>query len=153
MANNIKGLTVEISGDTTKLTEALKPVDASAKKSASELKEINRWLKFDPSNTTLLAQKQKVLAEAIGTAKQKLELLKDAEKSAREQFARGDIGEEQMRALQREVIKAENNLRQLDGQLAELGDSAKKTGSELERSGDEITDIGKKSDEIGRAHV
>lgn len=147
MANNIKGLTVEISGDTTKLTEALKPVDSAAQKSASELKEINRGLKFDPGNTTLLAQKQKVLAEAIGTAKQKLELLKEAEKSAQEQFARGDIGAEQMRALQREVIKAENNLRQLDGQLAELGDSAKKTGSELERSGDEITDIGKKSDD------
>lgn len=147
MANNIKGLTVEISGDTTKLTEALKPVDSAAKKSTSELKEINRGLKFDPGNTTLLAQKQKVLAEAIGTAKQKLELLKEAEKSAQEQFARGDIGEEQMRALQREVIKAENNLRQLESQVAGLGDSAKKTGSELERSGDDIADIGKKSDD------
>lgn len=147
MANNIKGLTVEISGDTTKLTEALKPVDSAAQKSASELKEINRGLKFDPGNTTLLAQKQKVLAEAIGTARQKLELLKEAEKSAQEQFARGDIGEAQMRALQREVIKAGNNLRQLESQVADLGDSAKKTGSELERSGEDIDDIGKKSDD------
>ena len=147
MANNIKGLTVEISGDSTKLTEALKPIDSAAKKSAAELKEINRGLKFDPSNTTLLAQKQKVLAEAIGTSKEKLKLLQEAEKSAQEQFARGDIGEEQMRALQREVIAAGNDLKKLESQYASLGSEAKKADSELERSGEDIAKVGSASED------
>lgn len=146
-SNNIKGLTVEISGDSTKLTEALKPINSAAKKSAAELKEINRGLKFDPSNTTLLAQKQKVLAEAIGTSKDKLKLLQEAEKSAQEQFARGEIGEEQMRALQREVIAAENDLKKLESQYASLGSEAKKAGSELERSGDDIAKVGLASED------
>lgn len=141
-SNNIKGLTVEINGDVTKLTKALKPVDNAAQRSATELKEINKALKFDPSNTVLLAQKQDVLAESISTAKQKLDLLRSAQESAQEQFARGEIGEEKMRALQREVISAENKVKSLSDQYAELKDSSDRAGKKVEDSAKEIEQVG-----------
>ena len=57
MANDIKGITVEIGGDTTNLKKALEDVNKSAAATTKELTQINRQLKYDPSNTTLLAQK------------------------------------------------------------------------------------------------
>ena len=65
MANRIKGITVEIGGDTTGLDKALKNVNTNIKNTQSQLKDVNRWLKLDPTNTNLLAQKQKLLKESI----------------------------------------------------------------------------------------
>ena len=76
MANRIKGITVEIGGDTTKLQTALKGVNGQIKNTQSALKDVERLLKLDPSNTTLLAQKQQLLTQAIGETKEKLETLK-----------------------------------------------------------------------------
>ena len=78
MANNIKGLTVEINGDTTKLGKALEDVNKKGRDLSSELGQINKMLKLDPGNTELLAQKQKVLAEAVANTAEKLDTLKKA---------------------------------------------------------------------------
>ena len=106
----IKGLTVEIGGDTTKLGKALENVEQKSRNLSSELGEINRLLKVDPSNTELLAQKQKVLADAVSNTKNKLDTLRQAEQQVQAQFARGEVSEEQYRALQREIVATEKKL-------------------------------------------
>ena len=93
--NAIKGLTVEIGGDTTKLGKALESAEKQGKSLSGELGEINRLLKLDPSNVELLAQKQKVLSEAIGNTESKLNTLREAEKQAQAQFEKGGVYEEQ----------------------------------------------------------
>lgn len=111
MANKIKGLTVEIGGDTTKLGKALDGVNSKSKNLSGELGQINRLLKLDPGNTELLAQKQKVLAGAISNTKDKLDTLREAQKQVQKQFERGEVSEEQYRALSREIIQTENKLK------------------------------------------
>ena len=108
--NTIKGLTVEIGGDTTKLGKALEDVNKKSKDLSGELGEINRLLKMDPGNTDLLAQKQKILSEAVENTAEKLDKLKKAEKQVQEQFERGEASEAQVRALQREIIATEKKM-------------------------------------------
>lgn len=116
MANNIKGITIEIGGNTSPLQNALKDVNKTSRDLQSELKEVNKQLKLDPTNTTLLNQKQKLLAESINNTKDKLSTLKEAEKQVEQQFKDGKIGEEQYRALQREISKTEIQLKNLEKQ-------------------------------------
>ena len=78
MASRIKGITVEIGGDTTGLDKALKGVNSTIKTTQSSLKDVNKLLKLDPANTNLVTQKQKLLKDAIGATKEKLEALKTA---------------------------------------------------------------------------
>ena len=83
MASRIKGITVEIGGDTTGLDKALKNVNATIRSTQSSLKDVNKLLKLDPANTELLAQKQKLLKDAIGSTKEKLDALKTAQEQAK----------------------------------------------------------------------
>jgi phage-related minor tail protein len=107
MANKIKGLIVEIGGNTAPLEKALQDVNKKSRDLSSELGQINKLLKFDPGNADLLAQKQKVLAEAVETTSEKLDKLKEAEKQVQKQFEKGEVSEEQVRELQREIIATE----------------------------------------------
>lgn len=116
MANNLKGITVDIGGNTDKLTTALQGVNKTSKDLQAELKQVNALLKFDPSNTELLGQKQKLLAQDITNTKDKIETLKTAEYQAQEQFKKGKISEEQFRALQREIVATESKLKGLETQ-------------------------------------
>lgn len=139
MANNkIKGLTVEIGGDTTKLSKALADVDKRGRDLSTELKEINKLLKLDPGNTTLVAQKQEVLAKAIAATSEKLEKLREAEKQVQKQFERGEVSEEQVRALQREIADTEMEMRRYEkqskdcaGATSDFGDSAGKAAGKF----------------------
>lgn len=129
MANKlIRGLTVEIGGDTTKLGAALKNVESKSKSLSGELNAINRLLKLDPTNTELLAQKQQVLSEAISATREKLAALKEAENQVQEQFARGEISAEHYRKFQREITATE-------AKLKEYEDAAKDTDEALENLG------------------
>lgn len=114
MANRIKGITVEIGGDTTKLQTALKGVNGQIKSTQSALKDVEKLLKLDPTNTTLLAQKQKLLTQAIGETKEKLATLKTAAQQANEQLQKGEITQEQYDALQREIAETEAELKSLN---------------------------------------
>ena len=109
MANRIQGITVEIGGDTTKLQNALKGVNGQIKSTQSQLKDVNKLLKLDPGNTELLAQKHKLLAEAVGETKEKLTTLKTAAQ-ANTALANGEISQEQYDALQREIVETEIQL-------------------------------------------
>lgn len=124
----IKGITIKIGGDTTQLGKALEGVNKDGDKLSKELQEINRMLKFDPENTELLAQKQKVLAGAINNTEKKLEQLKEAERQVQAQFERGEVSEAQVRALQREIIATEGKLKSYKTQADEAADATKKVG-------------------------
>ncbi len=115
-SKNIRGITIEIGGDTGPLGKALEDVNKKSRALGNELKEVEKLLKLDPKNTVLVAQKQKLLAENVTNTKGKLETLKEAERQVQEQFKKGDISEEQYRDLQREVIKTETELKSLEAQ-------------------------------------
>lgn len=144
MANkNIKGITIEIAGDTQKLTKALEGVNKQSKDLQGELRQVERLLKLDPKNTELLTQKQKLLGDAISNTKEKLNTLKEAEKQVQQQFERGEVGEEQYRAIQREVAATEQNLKKLEKQLKETNNSWKTAAENLNKFGEKATDVGK----------
>ena len=111
MAGKIKGITIEIGGDTTGLDKALKGTNAEIKRTQNELKDVNKALKLDPSNTELLEQKQRALADAVNATSEKLDMLKTAQEQAAEQLAKGEIGQEQYDALTREIVKTEAELK------------------------------------------
>jgi hypothetical protein len=110
-ANRIMGITVEIGEYSTKLQTALKGVNGQIKSTQQQLKDVDKLLKLDPGNTELRAQKQKLLAEAVGETKEKLATLKTAAEQANTALANGDISQEQYDALQREIIETEQKCR------------------------------------------
>lgn len=103
MAKGIKGITVEINGNTAPLDKALKNVNSTARNLQSELTAVERALKLDPNNITLTAQKSQILKEELAAAKEKLDALKTAQAQVKAQFAEGTIDAEQYRAFQREL--------------------------------------------------
>ena len=103
MASRIKGITVEIGGDTSGLEKSLSDVNNSIKKTQSQLRDVNSLLKLDPSNTVLLAQKQELLQQAIGDTEKKQQALEQAQEDVTKAFERGDLGKDQYMAFQREV--------------------------------------------------
>ena len=147
MANRIKGITVEIGGDTTGLDKALKSVNTTIKSTQSSLKDVNRLLKLDPSNTELLSQKQKLLKDAISATKEKLDALKTAQEQAKQQLENGDLGQDKYDALQREIIETEQELRRLQEQAATTNAALEKidaVGAKMESVGNSIAGAGKK---------
>lgn len=141
MANNIKGITIQIGGDTTGLDKALKGVNSQAKSAQNELKEVNKALKLDPGNTELLEQKQRALAAAVSATAEKLQTLKEAQKQAADQLARGDIGQEQYDALTREVVKTEAELKKATKAQEEFNAKAEEASAKL-------TDVGNKAQAV-----
>ena len=112
----IKGITVEIGGDTVGLQKALNEVDKSSKILNSELRQVNNALKFDPTNTTLLAQKQQILSEQVKNTSDKLQQLKSVQSQVEEKHKSGEIGADAYRAFQREIISTENRLQGLQSE-------------------------------------
>lgn len=145
MANRIKGITVEIGGDTTKLSKALEGVNKNIKSTQTQPKDVEKLLKLDPKNTELLSQKQKLLADSIATTKEKLTTLKTAAEQANTALANGEISQEQYDALQREIIETEQELRNLETEAGKASDSLKQIGEAgeiLQNVGDKIFDVG-----------
>ena len=121
MASRIKGITVEIGGDTSGLEKSLAAVNNSIKKTQSQLRDVNNLLKLDPSNTILLAQKQELLQSVIGDTEKKLEALEQAQEDVEKAFERGDLGKDQYMAFQREVEETRGALNRYKADLSALG--------------------------------
>ena len=147
MASRIAGITVEIGGDTTKLSKALESVNKTIKTTQSELKDVNKLLKLDPSNTETVTQKQRMLKDAIEATKEKLTTLKTAAEQANQQLADGKITQEQYDALQREIVETEQNLKSLQEQAAVTNATLAKidaVGEKLQTVGSQVEETGKK---------
>ena len=147
MANRIKGITVEIGGDTTKLSKALEGVNKEIKGTQTQLKDVQKLLKLDPSNTELLSQKHKLLADAVSATKEKLEVLKTAAEQANTALANGEISQQQYDALQREIIETENELKRLTTEANNSHTALEKMGvlgETLQSAGDKISGVGQK---------
>lgn len=133
--NKIKGLTVEIGGDSTKLGKALDESKKKSKSLQSELKQVEKLLKLDPKNVELLSQKQKILTEQVEETKKRLALMKDEQAKVNAMFQKGEIGEEEYRKYRREVEQTELTLKNLEKQLSETGDKF----SEVQRKSGAVT--------------
>lgn len=144
-ADRIKGITIEIGGDAAKLASALKDVNGHLKDNAAQLRDLDKLLKLDPGNTTLLQQKFKVLGDSIEQAKSKLQTLKEAEKQLADS---GQVGTKEWDSLQREIADTEGELRKLTTEYDKFGDTAKgntKTAQEsMKEFGNKVSDVGKK---------
>lgn len=147
VANRIKGITVEIGGDTTKLQTALKGVNSEIRNTQSQLRDVEKLLKLDPGNTELLAQRHRLLGQVVSETKEKLETLKTATEQANTALANGEISQKQYDALQREIIETENALRNLEQQANQSATAVQKiaaSGEKLQALGDNISSVGKK---------
>ena len=145
--NRIRGITVEIGGDTTKLQTALKGVNTEIRNTQSQLKDVEKLLKLDPGNTELIAQKHRLLAQAVSETREKLETLKTAQQQADEALRNGTISQDQYDALQREIIETEQRLRSLEEQANQSATALQKigaTGEKLQTVGNKISSVGQK---------
>ena len=146
-ASRIKGITIEIGGDTTKLQTALKGVNTEIRNTQQRLKDVEKLLKLDPGNTELLVQKHKLLGQAVEETKNKLETLKTAQQQADEALKNGTISKDQYDALQREIIETEQELKRLEEQANQSATALQKisaTGEKLKDVGSNIEGAGKK---------
>lgn len=146
--SRIQGITIELDGATTGLQKALKDVNSQSTKLTTELKDVDKLLKFNPGNVQALAQKQKLLTDQIKTTTQKLGQLKQAESQVEAQFQSGKIGEEQYRAFKREIEFTEGALKGYKGQLAniqveqeKLGTNTKRINTLFEATGSSVDDF------------
>ena len=145
MPGNIKGITIEIDGNTSKLQKAIGDVNKSIKDTQKQLKDVNKLLKLDPKNTTLLQQKQELLNKAVADTKSKL----DTEREALKQLQAQDKTEEvtkQMTQLERQIIEDEQALKSAQKQLKEFGSvgtqQAKVVGEQMQKAGKAMQDVG-----------
>lgn len=140
-SKNLKGITLQIGGDTTELSKALKKPDKDISDLQSKLKSVNQMLKFDPSNTELLAQKQRLLKEQITATEDKLKLLKETQK----QFVTegGNVDSKQYIALEQEIQKAESALKRLNSETSNVSANMQAFGEKAKQVGDKFTSVGK----------
>jgi TP901 family phage tail tape measure protein len=151
----IKGITIEIGGDTKKLNKALSDVNATSKQTQDELKSVNKLLKLQPGNADAVAQKQELLGKAAKDAATKLEILQAGDKALEDQYKNGKITEqeyiEQKRKMQREIGFAEVALHKLEKQIGRSTDKwrdmsikMQAAGKQMQKMGESMANVGKK---------
>lgn len=154
MTEHIKGIEVQIGGDTTGLVKALQKVNKDVRNTQSELGRIDKLLKTNPANTELIAQKQKVLGNIIAQNTEKVIALKKAKHEADQAMQRGEqVNQEQYRLLQREIINTENRLKSYRKEINLLPASIQATGKVLKEVGNEVTNAGKKVNKLSAGVV
>jgi phage-related minor tail protein len=151
MAGNIKGITIEIGGDTTGLDKALKGTNTAIKTTQNNLKEVNKALKLDPTNTELLEQKQRLLGDAVKATSEKLDTLKTAQEQALEQLAKGEIGQEQYDALTREIVETEAALKKATKEAENFSVGMEKAKVAVGKVGAAAEDVAKKTKALSTA--
>ena len=141
MAGNIKGIKIEIDGDTQPLQTALKGINKESVNATNELKQIDKALKFDTGNVTLLTQKQEVLEKQVGITRDKLEALRQAQSKVDEEFKKGNIASEQYRAFQREVEVTQNVLKGYEGKLASVNQALEGNGNATKNNQTQLKEL------------
>lgn len=153
----IRGITIELGGDTSGLSKALKNVNGEIRDTQKQLKDVERLLKLDPGNTELLRQKYQLLNQSIEQTETKLDALKKAEKEVQQQFERGDASEAQYNAIRREIESTQISLRSLRNQAEETDKALRgideKPIEEVKKAADDagesLKDAGKDASNFG----
>lgn len=150
--NRIKGITIEIGGNTQQLQDSLKAANNTIKATQDGLKDVNNLLKMDPGNVELLKQKQDYLNEAITATKDKLEQEKQALEQMKANNATGEVTEEQ-RALEREIVETQQSLKGLEGELKDFGSVGKQqaqlVAQKMGEVGEKVQEAGAKMTAVG----
>ncbi len=147
----IKGITVEIGGNTVGLQKALNEGEKQSKLLSAELRQVNNALKFDPTNTTLLAQKQQILSEQVKNTSDKLQQLKSAQSQVEEKYKSGEIGADAYRAFQREIISTENRLQGLQSEQRKTMQATDQTAESTEGLTEEENELSEQTEKTGTA--
>ena len=150
MSRRIKGIVIEIDGETKGLDKALQGVNKSARDIQKELRDVDRLLRFNPKNTELIAQKQKLLAQQVDNTRQKLQGLKSAQDQVNKSFKEGKISEGQYRGFQREIAETENKLGHYTNQLKQVDGSHRTFGENMVHAGHKVKDFGQGMQNVGR---
>lgn len=150
MADRIKGITVQIGGDTAGLSKALAGINRQISGTQTQLKDVERLLKLDPTNTKLLEQKQRLLAGAVQDTKSKLESLKSVEGQLQNQLKSGTITQQQYDGAMREIAATESQLKSLESQMRKFGSVA---AQQLEAVGAKVQNVGGKISGAGQAFL
>lgn len=151
MAKAIKGLTIQIDGETKGLDKALDSVNKQSKNINTELRQVEKLLKFNPGNAELIAQQQKLLGEQVETTADKLGQLKNAQEEVDRQFAEGKIPEDKYRAFQREIVETESKLQHYEKKLKSVSDEHTTLSQKVTKAGDSIKNAGSKIAKAGDA--
>lgn len=141
-SKKIKGITIQYEGDTTKLETALSSVEKKGRNARAEMSEVNRALKEAPDSAVLWQQKQELLNKTLESSKEKLKLLEDAQEQVTRQFEKGDIGEEQYRAFERELERARADTEKLGEQVTDTEKHINKLGGEAEKTSGDLDKMG-----------
>lgn len=152
MAGDIRGISIEIGGDTLPLQRALKEVNKETSKLQNELKYVDKALKLDPKNTDLIRQKQQLLAKTVEETKNKLEVLKNAERDAQEKMSQGiEINQEDYRRLQREIVETAEQLKSFEEQSNKINTTFGQISSTFESAGNKLKDLSSKLSALSAA--
>jgi len=155
MADRIKGITIEIDGNTKGLSQALKGVNKDIKTTQSQLKDVEKLLKLDPHNVTLLGQKMELLGREITQTKDKLAQLKSVQDQMNDGLKNGTITADQYDAWQREIIETENELKNLEGQLSKVPTASQamvaRVSEHMDALGQRVSSVGDKISGLGDA--
>ena len=140
MAKKISGLTIAINADINGVTKGLGAVSEESKKLSANLKAVDSLLKLDPTNTDLLAERQKLLQESVDATSKKLEMLKDAQDDVNAAFESGKISDAEYVAFQKEIVYTQKRLEDLTGQMSELSKESETVKTPLEKLNGTISD-------------
>ena len=154
MVGNIKGITIELNGDTTKLDKALRSVVRETQTLQRQLSDVEKALKMDPGNTELVTQKERLLGEEIDATKRKLEMLRQADEQVTEDMENGVEGAtEKHNELQRQIATTEakekmlqrelDKLKEVPSKVDQIAESMAKTGEKIKDAGDKMKGFGK----------
>lgn len=155
MPDRVKGITIEINGDTKGLSKALSGVNKDIKSTQTQLKDIEKLLKLDPHNVTLLGQKMETLGRQISSTKDKLSQLKSVSDEMEKGLKNGTVTAEQYDAWQREIIQTENELKNLEEELKKVPSASSamiaKVSDDMDKLGQKVSNVGDKIASVGDA--
>ena len=147
----VRGITIELSADASGVQDALKQVNSSLRTTQSDLRDIEKLLKLDPTNTELLAQKQDALKKAIEGTKDKVEILRQAEEDLQKQMVDGGTEEQQRQldALRREIVSTEADMKKYEGQLEEVGKASENVAEDTQTAERHTASFGETAKKAG----
>lgn len=146
----IRGITIELGADTSGLSKALKGVNSEIKTTQKALKDVDRLLKLDPTNTELLQQKQRLLGDQVEQTSKKLDALKEAQKQVAEEMEKTGEGQEQYDALTREIANTERELKEAEAAAKSFNATTAKISASAEKLAGKFQTVANKTKTLSK---